>query len=154
MATVHKECITEEQRLVVRFLWAKGLDTKDIRKEMFSRFDEKCLSRKAVHNWVEGFSQKRSKVADDGTEVRKWLKQQFLLISCGLRRTSKAMGQVYQCWWRIWREIKFFFFQFRISHILRSISNCDLFTDTPPYMYQIYLTHLSGGGGVSSQPLV
>jgi hypothetical protein len=36
----------------------------------------KCLPRKAVHNWVEKFSQGRSEVADDETEVRKWLRQQ------------------------------------------------------------------------------
>jgi hypothetical protein len=24
---------------------------------------------------------------------------------CGFRRTGKAMGQAYQCWWRICREI-------------------------------------------------
>jgi hypothetical protein len=33
---------------------------------MFSVYDEKCLSREAVHNWVEKFSQGRSKVANDG----------------------------------------------------------------------------------------
>jgi hypothetical protein len=32
MATVLEECITEEQRSVVRFMWAKGLNVKDIRK--------------------------------------------------------------------------------------------------------------------------
>jgi hypothetical protein len=32
MATVFEECTTEEQRPVVRFLWAKGLNAKDIRK--------------------------------------------------------------------------------------------------------------------------
>jgi hypothetical protein len=32
MATVHEECSTEEQRSVVRFLWAKGLNAKDIHK--------------------------------------------------------------------------------------------------------------------------
>jgi hypothetical protein len=41
MATVLEECTTEEQRSFVR------------------------LSRKAVHNWVEKFSQGCSKVADD-----------------------------------------------------------------------------------------
>jgi hypothetical protein len=35
MATMLEECTTEEQRSVVRFLWAKGLDAKDIHKEMF-----------------------------------------------------------------------------------------------------------------------
>jgi transposase len=32
---------------------------------MFPVYGGKCLSRKAVHNWVEKFSQERSKVADD-----------------------------------------------------------------------------------------
>jgi hypothetical protein len=35
MATVIEECAIEEQRSVVNFLWAKGLDAKDIHKEMF-----------------------------------------------------------------------------------------------------------------------
>jgi hypothetical protein len=34
------------------------------------------------------------------------------LLCCGFRRTGKAMGQVYQCWWRICREIHFFFSRF------------------------------------------
>jgi hypothetical protein len=53
-------------------LWAKGLNAKDIHKQMFPVYGGKCLSRKAVHNWVEKFSQGRSKVADDvrpGAEV-------------------------------------------------------------------------------------
>jgi hypothetical protein len=47
------------------FLCAQGLSAKDIHKEMFPVYGEKCLSRKAVHSWVEKFSQGRSKVADD-----------------------------------------------------------------------------------------
>jgi hypothetical protein len=43
-------CTTEEQRFVVRFLWAKGLNVKDIHKEMFPVYGGKCLSRKGVHN--------------------------------------------------------------------------------------------------------
>jgi hypothetical protein len=35
-ATVPEKCTTEEQRCVVRFLWAKGLTAKDIHKEMFT----------------------------------------------------------------------------------------------------------------------
>jgi hypothetical protein len=30
------------------------------------------------------------------------------LLCCGSRRTGKAMGQVYQCGWRIYREINVF----------------------------------------------
>jgi hypothetical protein len=44
MATVLEECITEEQRAVVRFSWAKGLPEKDIYKEMFPVYGEKCVA--------------------------------------------------------------------------------------------------------------
>jgi hypothetical protein len=47
------------------FLWANGLNAKDIHKEMFPVYCGKCLSRKAIHSWVEKFSQRCSKVADD-----------------------------------------------------------------------------------------
>jgi hypothetical protein len=65
------------------FLWAKGLRAKDINKKIYPVYGGKFLSRKAVHKRAEKFSRRRSKVADDD----------------GVRRTGKAMGQVYQCWW-------------------------------------------------------
>jgi hypothetical protein len=51
---------------------------------------------------------------------------------CGFRRTCKAMGQMYQCRWRMRREINVFF-QVRISQVLRFISICGLFIDFPSY---------------------
>jgi hypothetical protein len=47
------------------FLWAKGLNAKNIHKEMIPVYVGKCLSCKAIHNWVEKFSQGHSKVGDD-----------------------------------------------------------------------------------------
>jgi hypothetical protein len=49
----------------VHFLWAEGPNAKNIHKQMFHVYGGKCLSLKAVHNWVEKFSEGRSKVADD-----------------------------------------------------------------------------------------
>jgi hypothetical protein len=57
-------------------LWAIGLNEKSIHKEEFPVYRGECLSRKAVHNWVEKFYQGRSSVAEVQTEVRKWLRQQ------------------------------------------------------------------------------
>jgi hypothetical protein len=71
-----EESTTEEQRYVVLFWWAKGLNAKDIHKEMFPVYSGKRLSVKGVHNWVEISSQGRLKAADCETEVRKWLRQQ------------------------------------------------------------------------------
>jgi hypothetical protein len=68
-ATVLVVYTTEEQRSALHFLWAKGLNVKDINKEMFSVYGEKCVSCKAVHICVERFSQGRSKIADDTRSV-------------------------------------------------------------------------------------
>jgi hypothetical protein len=77
----------------VHFLCAKGINAKDIHKEMFRVYCGKCFSGKAVHTWVKQFSQGRSKVADDARDqMRKWLRQQSK--DCGFRRAGKAMGQV------------------------------------------------------------
>jgi hypothetical protein len=63
---------TEGQHSVESFyLWAEGLSSKDIHKEMFSVYSGKSLWRKAVQNWSEKFSQgRRSKVADDARPGR------------------------------------------------------------------------------------
>jgi hypothetical protein len=76
MSTVLEDCTTENRRSFAHFLWAKGLHAKDIHEEMLSVYGGKCLSRKAVHNWVENFSQGRSKVAEDDSQAQTWLRQQ------------------------------------------------------------------------------
>jgi hypothetical protein len=55
------------------FLWAKGLNAKYIRKEMFPVYGGKCLSRKAIHNWLTNVSLMAKRLK---REVRKWLRQQ------------------------------------------------------------------------------
>jgi hypothetical protein len=68
-----------------------------IHKEMCPIYGGKSLSRKAVHNYVEKFSQGLSKVADDarlGAEVAETTVKR--LLCCGFRITGKAMGRVYQ----------------------------------------------------------
>jgi hypothetical protein len=42
---------------------------------MFPVYNGRRFSRKAAHIWVKKSSQGRSKVADDETELRKWLRQ-------------------------------------------------------------------------------
>jgi hypothetical protein len=59
MATVLEEWSTEEHRSLVRFSVDKVFNAKDIHKEIFPVYGGKCLSRKAVHNWVEKFSEGR-----------------------------------------------------------------------------------------------
>jgi hypothetical protein len=65
MATVLEAVLPKNNVLLCAFLWGKELNVKDIQKEIFPIYGGKCLSRKAVHNWVKKFSQGHSKVADD-----------------------------------------------------------------------------------------
>ncbi|BFZ08992.1 hypothetical protein BsWGS_12031 [Bradybaena similaris] len=65
MVIVFTACTTEQQCAVVHFWGAKVLPAKDIHKEMFPIYADKCLSRKVVHSWVEKFSQGRSKIVDE-----------------------------------------------------------------------------------------
>jgi transposase len=68
--TVVERYTTEEQRSVVRFLLAKGLNAEDIHKETFPVYGGKCLLCKVVHNWVKKFSQGHLKVTDDARSGR------------------------------------------------------------------------------------
>jgi hypothetical protein len=55
-----------------------------------------------------------------------------IILCCGFRHTGKAMGQVYQCWWRICIGIDVFPGSNITCFIFYII--CDLFTDSPSYI--------------------
>jgi hypothetical protein len=123
METVLEECT------VTLFLWAKGLNVKDIHKEMFPIYDLKRLSHKAFHSWVEKFSEGRSRVADDETELRKWLKQQSKsLYAVGFDALVSDGTSVSMLVEDVSRNKCFS--HVRISHVLRFKSICDIITDT------------------------
>jgi hypothetical protein len=56
----------------VRFLWAKGLNAKDIHKEIFPVYVDKCLS----HSRSQLLGKRFADEAEVETEMRKWLRQQ------------------------------------------------------------------------------
>ena len=64
MAAPLNTCTTIEQRGVVRFLWAK-MEAKDIHKEMLPTYGEHCLSRQAIHNWVQKISEGWTSIEDE-----------------------------------------------------------------------------------------
>jgi hypothetical protein len=87
----------------------KKTHAKYIPKAIRPAYSGKSLSGKALHNWVENFIQGCSKVVDyarPGAKVAETTVKR--LLCCGFRRTGKAMGQVYQWCWRIYREINVF----------------------------------------------
>jgi hypothetical protein len=120
MATVLEECTIEEQRCSCVVLWAKGLNAKDIHKEMFPIYGGKYLSRKAVHSCgsrnvanISLMTKRLKRRCESGWDNRQ------ILICCVFRRTGKAMGQAYQCWWKICRGRNVFpRFEYRMFYVL------------------------------------
>jgi hypothetical protein len=49
-------CYEKQRSFLSFFLCTKGLNAMDIHKEMFPVYVGKCISRKAVHNWVANVS--------------------------------------------------------------------------------------------------
>jgi hypothetical protein len=70
MAPVLEGYTTEEQRSVVRFLWAKGLNAKDIHKKSFMFTVGSVCRVKRFHLGGKRFADEEVE-----TEVRNWLRQ-------------------------------------------------------------------------------
>jgi hypothetical protein len=41
------------------------MEAKDIHKEMLPKYGEQCLSRQAIRNWVQSFSEGRTSIEDE-----------------------------------------------------------------------------------------
>jgi hypothetical protein len=134
---VLEEYTTTEQNSVACFLWAKGLNAKDIHEEMFPVYGGKCLLHKPVQDWVAKFSQGQSKVTDDAQPGRP--------VENATEATVQRVEEfgVLMQWQRDGASVSMLvenmsrnkcFFQVQISHILCFISICDLFTDSPSYL--------------------
>jgi hypothetical protein len=73
------------------------------------------LPHKAVPPWWHTFRWWRG--LNGGMEVAKTTVKR--LLCCGFWHTGEAMGQVYQCWWRICREINVFSrFKYHMFYVL------------------------------------
>ena len=49
MATLLLKSSRDQQRAVIRFLWAKGRNASEIRSEMHPVYGDKCFTRPAIH---------------------------------------------------------------------------------------------------------
>jgi hypothetical protein len=111
-------------------------------QEMFPVYDGKCMVRKAVPNWVEKFSQGRSKFSYDaspGVEVAETKVKRFLC--CGFRRTDKAMGQMLSMFAEDMSRNTCFFSRFEY-HIFYGLHPFVTYLLTPSYeLTRFYFKH-------------
>jgi hypothetical protein len=123
---MHEACTTEERRSVVRFLWAKGLNVKHIHKEIFLfGVGSVCPVKRLTtgsRNYLK--DDRKSQMMPDHITLLRLRQKQLCrgttfkrLLCCGFRRTRKSMRQVYQCRWKVCREINVFpRFQYHIFY--------------------------------------
>jgi len=61
-----QDCTIEEQRGVVRFLWAEGVKPVEIHRRMLAQYGQSTMSKRNVCEWVERFKSGRTRVTDKG----------------------------------------------------------------------------------------
>jgi len=59
-----QDCTVEEQRGVVRFVWA-GVKPVEIHRRMLSEYRQSTMSQRKVYEWVERFKSGQTRVIDE-----------------------------------------------------------------------------------------
>ena len=57
-------CTKEEQRSVIRFLWAEGVKGAEIHARLRTQYGDNALPRRSIHEWIEMFKNGRTSVID------------------------------------------------------------------------------------------
>jgi len=57
-------CTKEEQRSVIRFLWAEGVKGTEIHARLCTQYGDKALPRRSVYEWIEMFKNGRTSLMD------------------------------------------------------------------------------------------
>jgi len=65
-----QDCTIEEQRGVVRFLWAEGAKPVEIHRRMLAQYGQNTMSQRKVYEWVEWFKSGGTRVTDEGRSGR------------------------------------------------------------------------------------
>ena len=61
-----QDCTIEEQRGVMRFLWAEGVKPVEIHRLMLAQYGQSTMNQRKVYEWVERFKSSRTRVTDEG----------------------------------------------------------------------------------------
>jgi len=70
MAPSLQDCTIEEQRGVLRFLWAEGVKPVKIHRRILAQYGQSTMSQRKVYEWVERFKWGRTRVTDEGLSGR------------------------------------------------------------------------------------
>jgi len=65
MTSLPLKASRNEQRAVIRFLWAKRLSANGIYSKLCPVYGDKCFMRQTIYVWCQKFSHGRESVVDD-----------------------------------------------------------------------------------------
>jgi len=65
-----QDCTIEEQRVVLRFLWAEEAKPLEIHRRMLAQYGQSTMSQRKAFEWVERFKSGRTRVTDEGRSGR------------------------------------------------------------------------------------
>jgi len=65
-----QDCTIQEQRGVVRFLWAEGVKPVEIHRRMLAQYGQRTMSQRKVYERVEKFESGRKRVTVEGCSGR------------------------------------------------------------------------------------
>jgi len=83
-----QDCTIEEQRGVVRFLWAEGVKPVEIPRRMLAQYGQSTVSQRKVYEWVERFKSDRTRVTDEGLSGRPSTSRSRKVFLCRNTETS------------------------------------------------------------------
>jgi hypothetical protein len=61
MAAPLSDCAIEEQRAVVRFLWAEGVKSAEIHRRMLAQYGARTMHQRNIYEWTERFKEVKNK---------------------------------------------------------------------------------------------
>jgi hypothetical protein len=65
MAAPLSVCIIEEQRAIVRFLWAEGVKSVEIHRRMLAQYGARTMHQPNICEWIERFKEGRTSATDE-----------------------------------------------------------------------------------------
>jgi hypothetical protein len=118
-----------EQCFIVRYLWAKWLNAEGITKEVFPLYVGKGSSLKVVHDCaaIVSLMKRLKRKSGNGWDNSQ---KDFYAVWFDVRAMLWD-----ECVEDMSRNKMFFFLRFRMSHVLRFITICDLFPYSPYYTF-------------------
>jgi transposase len=64
------DCTIEEQRAVVRFLWAEKIKSAEIHRRMLAQYGARTMHQRNIYEWIGRFKEGRTSVTDESRHGR------------------------------------------------------------------------------------